>query len=155
MDQPPDSSSIMVVNLPKGRPFGDLVNEHSFILNHSPQDGKIFREALMWFTKRSSILRQDAFRCWIVAGREGMWSERESVPSCGILAFSPIPIPFQNSIGIAIGIENTTAHSIDSDSDSDSEKGSGQVLRGLSQRAAAGDIDCDRGRDRECGTFRE
>jgi hypothetical protein len=67
------------------RPFGELVNEHSFILDHSPQDGKKFRVTLIWLAKCPSEIGQDAFRSWIVAGQKGMWVERISVPSCGIL----------------------------------------------------------------------
>jgi hypothetical protein len=42
MEQPPDSFSSMP-NLAGTRPCGGVVNEHSFILNHSPQDGKKIR----------------------------------------------------------------------------------------------------------------
>jgi hypothetical protein len=84
MGQPPDSSSTLVVNLRKKRPCGELVNEHSFILNHSPQDGKKFREAFIWLAEHPFRMRQDAFRCWIVTGRKRLREERTPVPSCGI-----------------------------------------------------------------------
>jgi len=52
---------MMMEDLGKMRPCGKLVNEHSFILNHSPQDGKKFREALIWLAIHPSEVRQDAF----------------------------------------------------------------------------------------------
>jgi hypothetical protein len=76
---------MMMEDLGKMRPCGELVNEHSFILNHSPQDGKKFREALILLWKDLSETGRNAFRRWIVAGRNQLRGESHFLPSCGIL----------------------------------------------------------------------
>jgi hypothetical protein len=47
-----------------------MVNEHSFILNHSPQDGKIFRRGGKRLAKGLSLTLLDVFTGGILAGLE-------------------------------------------------------------------------------------
>jgi hypothetical protein len=68
-----------------------MVNEHSFILNHSPQDGKKFRAAREELANGPSVAVLDVFTGWILAGQHGD-SERAPLrcQDAAFLALSPV-----------------------------------------------------------------